>query len=96
MTSHRNLFTFQPWGTWAKAPCSWFQMMSFPKSPFPARRHFDVSGTVGGLSLTSPSGQLKPMKNLSENVEVDVGGAVRSQVALPSSSARLGLKVGWL
>ncbi|KAF6078991.1 hypothetical protein HJG60_015036 [Phyllostomus discolor] len=46
------------------------RMMSFPKSPFPARRHFDVSGTVGGLSLTSPSGQLIPMNNLSENVEI--------------------------
>nr|XP_023493143.1 polycystic kidney disease protein 1-like 2 [Equus caballus] len=46
------------------------RMMSFPKSPFPARGHFDVSGTVGGLSLTSPSGQLIAVKNLSENIEI--------------------------
>ncbi|XP_070118188.1 polycystin-1-like protein 2 isoform X2 [Equus caballus] len=56
------------------------RMMSFPKSPFPARGHFDVSGTVGGLSLTSPSGQLIAVKNLSENIEVEVGGAVRSHL----------------
>lgn len=55
-------------------------MMSFPKSPFLARGHFDVSGTVGGLSLTSPSGQLIAVKNLSENIEVEVGGAVRSHL----------------
>ncbi|KAK2085511.1 Polycystic kidney disease protein 1-like 2 [Saguinus oedipus] len=46
------------------------KMMSFPKSPFPARSHFDVSGTVGGLRVTSPSGQLIPVKNLSENIEI--------------------------
>ncbi|XP_016052978.1 PREDICTED: polycystic kidney disease protein 1-like 2 [Miniopterus natalensis] len=45
-------------------------MMSFPKSPFPAQSHFNVSGTVGGLTLTSPSGQLICMKNLSENIEI--------------------------
>ncbi|XP_053465162.1 polycystic kidney disease protein 1-like 2 [Nycticebus coucang] len=45
-------------------------MMSFPKSPFQAQSHFDVSGTVGGLRLTSPSGQLIPVKNLSENIEI--------------------------
>ncbi|KAK2505456.1 hypothetical protein MC885_012343, partial [Smutsia gigantea] len=50
------------------------QMMSFPKSPFPARSHTDVSGTVGGLSLTSPSGQLMFMKNLSENIEILLPG----------------------
>ena len=52
--------------------------MSFPKSPFPARGHFDVSGTVGGLSLTSPSGQLIPVKNLSEYIEVGFGCAQKS------------------
>nr|KAF6411309.1 hypothetical protein HJG63_015372 [Rousettus aegyptiacus] len=46
------------------------RMMSFSKSPFSAQSHFDVSGTVGGLSLTSPSGQLIPMKNLSEDIEI--------------------------
>ncbi|XP_008063168.1 polycystic kidney disease protein 1-like 2 [Carlito syrichta] len=46
------------------------RMTSFPRSPFPARSHFDVSGTVGGLCLTNPSGQLIPVKNLSENIEI--------------------------
>uniref|UniRef100_A0A8D1BLF4 Polycystin-1-like protein 2 n=1 Tax=Sus scrofa TaxID=9823 RepID=A0A8D1BLF4_PIG len=46
------------------------RMMSFPQSPFPARSPLDVSGTIGGLSLTSPSGQLIPVKNLSENIEI--------------------------
>ncbi|XP_047565947.1 polycystic kidney disease protein 1-like 2 [Lutra lutra] len=46
------------------------RVMSFPKSPFLAQSHFDVSGTVGGLCLTSPSGHLIPMKNLSENIEI--------------------------
>lgn len=53
-------------------------MMSFPKSPFPAGGHFNVSGTVGGLSLTSPSGQLIPVKNLSEYIEVGFGCAQKS------------------
>ncbi|XP_072588067.1 polycystin-1-like protein 2 [Vulpes vulpes] len=46
------------------------RVMSFPKSPFPARSHFDVSGTIGGFCLTSPSGHLIPMRNLSENIEI--------------------------
>ncbi|XP_054390399.1 polycystin-1-like protein 2 [Pongo abelii] len=54
------------------------KMMSFPKSPFPAQSHFDVSGTVGGLRVTSPGGQLIPMKNLSENIEVEVWGVVKT------------------
>lgn len=76
--SHKDAFTFQPLGALASTPCSWFQVMSFPKSPFLAQSRFDVSGTVGGLCLTSPSGHLIAMKNLSENIEVEVGGAVRS------------------
>ncbi|XP_004626039.1 polycystic kidney disease protein 1-like 2 [Octodon degus] len=46
------------------------RMMSFPKSPFPASNGFAVSGTVGGLSLNSPSGRLIPVKNLTEKVEI--------------------------
>uniref|UniRef100_A0A8C5LJS9 Polycystin-1-like protein 2 n=1 Tax=Jaculus jaculus TaxID=51337 RepID=A0A8C5LJS9_JACJA len=46
------------------------RMMSFPKSPFPAQSRFDVSGTVGGLRLTSLSGQPIPVKNLSQNIEI--------------------------
>jgi hypothetical protein len=48
-------------------------MMSLSKSPFPVQSRFDVSGTIGGLVLTSPSGQPIPVKNLSENIEVEVG-----------------------
>ncbi|XP_062032025.1 polycystin-1-like protein 2 [Lepus europaeus] len=46
------------------------RMMSFPKSPFPAGSHFDVSGTIGGLRLTHADGQLIPVRNLSENIEI--------------------------
>ncbi|KAM8774755.1 LOW QUALITY PROTEIN: polycystin-1-like protein 2 [Rhynchonycteris naso] len=64
-----HIGTFQPSEAWVNTPCSWFQMMSFPKSPFSAHSHYDVSGTVGGL-LTSPSGELISMKNLSKNTEI--------------------------
>ncbi|XP_048210684.1 polycystic kidney disease protein 1-like 2 [Perognathus longimembris pacificus] len=46
------------------------RMMSFPKSPFPARSPFDISGTVGGLLVTSLRGQPIPVKNLSEDIEI--------------------------
>ncbi|XP_069871843.1 polycystin-1-like protein 2 [Dipodomys merriami] len=46
------------------------RMTSFPKSPFPAGSRFDISGTVGGLLVTSPGGQPIPVKNLSENIEI--------------------------
>lgn len=88
--SHRDAVTFQPSGALASTLCSWFQMMSFPMSPFPAQSDFDISGTVGGLRLTSPSGHLIPVKNLSENIEVEVRGAFRSQVSLLSSFSQLG------
>ncbi|KAG8506263.1 Polycystic kidney disease protein 1-like 2 [Galemys pyrenaicus] len=48
------------------------RMMSFPKSPFPAQSPFDVSGTIGGLCLTSPSGRRIPVKNVLEDVENSV------------------------
>ncbi|KAM4833715.1 polycystin-1-like protein 2 [Thomomys bottae] len=44
--------------------------MSFPKSPFPAGSRFAVSGTVGGLLITTPRGQPIPVKNLLENIEI--------------------------
>ncbi|XP_021075889.1 polycystic kidney disease protein 1-like 2 [Mus pahari] len=46
------------------------RMMSFSQSPFPSRSHFHVSGTVGGLRLTSSSGHPIPVKNLSQNIEI--------------------------
>ncbi|EDL92644.1 rCG51274 [Rattus norvegicus] len=45
-------------------------MMSFSQNPFPSRSHFEVSGTVGGLRLTSSSGRPIPVKNLSQNIEI--------------------------
>nr|Q7TN88.1 RecName: Full=Polycystin-1-like protein 2; Short=Polycystin-1L2; AltName: Full=PC1-like 2 protein; AltName: Full=Polycystic kidney disease protein 1-like 2; Flags: Precursor [Mus musculus]AAO32797.1 polycystic kidney disease 1-like 2 [Mus musculus] len=46
------------------------RMMSFSQNPFPSRSQFDVSGTVGGLRLTSSSGHPIPVKNLSQNIEI--------------------------
>lgn len=94
--SHRGLVIFQPLGALANALCSWFQMMSFPKSPFPARGHFDVSGTVGGLSLTSPSGQRIPVKNLSEYIEVGLGYAQKSGGTSEFFFNLVGSKISWL
>ncbi|XP_057568736.1 polycystic kidney disease protein 1-like 2 [Hippopotamus amphibius kiboko] len=86
------------------------RMMSFPRNPFPVRSHFDVSGTVGGLSLTSPSGQLIPVQNLSENIEIllprlseghskpTVLNLTRPEVLrvnLTSRGAALGIQLHW-
>ncbi|XP_028608529.1 polycystic kidney disease protein 1-like 2 [Grammomys surdaster] len=46
------------------------RMMSFSQNPFPSRSQFDVSGTVGGLRLTSSRGHPIPVKNLSQNIEI--------------------------
>lgn len=78
---HRARASYQPAGlTVHTGACSpWlssvllalgFQMMSFSQNPFPSRSQFDVSGTVGGLRLTSSSGHPIPVKNLSQNIEV--------------------------
>lgn len=91
--SHRDLGTFPSLGALPDSLPSWFQMMSFPQSPFPARSPLDVSGTIGGLSLTSPSGQLIPVKNLSENIEVDLGCSQKSGAFLSSSPTWLEPKV---
>ncbi|KAF5918575.1 hypothetical protein HPG69_005010 [Diceros bicornis minor] len=86
------------------------RMMSFPKSPFPAQSHFDVSGTVCGLSLTSTSGQLIPVKNLSENIEIllprlseghseptvlNLTSPEAVWVNLTSAGAALGIQLHW-
>ncbi|KAF3817624.1 hypothetical protein GH733_012911 [Mirounga leonina] len=85
-------------------------VISFPKSPFPARSHFDVSGTVGGLCLSSPSGHLIPMKNLSENIEILLPQLLEGHseptvlnltspealwVNLTSDGAALGIQLHW-
>ncbi|XP_052023259.1 polycystic kidney disease protein 1-like 2 [Apodemus sylvaticus] len=46
------------------------RMMSFSQNPFPSQSQFDVSGTVGGLRLTSFSGHPILVKNLSQNIEI--------------------------
>ncbi|KAL1784629.1 polycystic kidney disease protein 1-like 2 [Sigmodon hispidus] len=46
------------------------RVMSFSQNPFPSRSRFEVSGTVGGLRLTSSSGHPIPVKNLSQNIEI--------------------------
>ncbi|XP_072487409.1 polycystin-1-like protein 2 [Notamacropus eugenii] len=46
------------------------RMVSFPENPFPASVNFDVQGTVGGLHLTSPGGQLIPVRDLKDNIEI--------------------------
>ncbi|OWK15924.1 hypothetical protein Celaphus_00003976 [Cervus elaphus hippelaphus] len=72
--------------------------------------HFDVSGTVGGLSLTSPSGQRIPVKNLSEYIEIllprlseghgeptvlNLSRPEALRVNLTSGSAALGIQLHW-
>ncbi|XP_003791467.2 polycystic kidney disease protein 1-like 2 [Otolemur garnettii] len=86
------------------------RMMSFPKSPFQAQSHFDVSGTVGGLCLTSPSGRLIPVMNLSENIEIllprpperhsdptvlNLTSPEALQVNVTSREAALGIQLHW-
>ncbi|KAM9607618.1 polycystin-1-like protein 2 [Trichechus inunguis] len=86
------------------------RMTSFPKSPFLAHSRFDVSGTVGGLHLTSPSGQLIPVKNLRENIEIllprlsegygeptvlNLTGPEALRVNLTSGEAALGIHLHW-
>ncbi|KAM6223807.1 polycystin-1-like protein 2 [Rhynchocyon petersi] len=86
------------------------RMVSFPRSPFPAGGRFDVSGTVGGLSLTSPSGQLMPVKDLQESIEIllprlsegniepavlNLTGLEALRVNLTSGEAVLGIHLHW-
>ncbi|KAL6045311.1 hypothetical protein STEG23_018459 [Scotinomys teguina] len=46
------------------------QMVSFSQNPFLSWSRFEVSGTVGGLRLTSSSDHPIPVKNLSQNIEI--------------------------
>ncbi|KAM7010857.1 polycystin-1-like protein 2 [Passerculus sandwichensis] len=47
------------------------QMVSFAMNPFfSSDSSFDISGTVGGLSLTGLDGLIIPVSNLKENIEV--------------------------
>ncbi|NXO69413.1 PK1L2 protein, partial [Phainopepla nitens] len=46
-------------------------MVSFAMNPFfSSDSSFDISGTVGGLSLTSLDGLIIPVSNLKENIEI--------------------------
>ncbi|KAM6177463.1 polycystin-1-like protein 2 [Erethizon dorsatum] len=86
------------------------RVMSFPKSPFPAGSGFAVSGTVGGLCVSSPSGRLVPVKNLSEEVEIllprppeghsaptmlNLTGAEVLQVNVTLRGSALGVQLHW-
>ncbi|XP_057257928.1 polycystic kidney disease protein 1-like 3 [Pezoporus wallicus] len=47
------------------------RMVSFAMNPFfSSDTSFDISGTVGGLSLTSLDGLMIPVSNLKENIEI--------------------------
>lgn len=47
-------------------------MVSFAMNPFfSSDSSFDISGTVGGLSLTGLDGLIIPVSNLKENIEVN-------------------------
>lgn len=69
-----------------------FQMMSFSRNPFPSRSRFDVSGTVGGLRLTSSSGHPISVKNVTQNIEVGSGVLPEVGWHLAFSSACFGTK----
>ncbi|KAM4723032.1 polycystin-1-like protein 2 [Rhinophrynus dorsalis] len=46
------------------------RMVSFSVNPFSSSDTFDISGSVGGLSLTSPNGSVIPVKDLTEYIEI--------------------------
>ncbi|CAH2324536.1 polycystic kidney disease 1-like 2 [Pelobates cultripes] len=46
------------------------RMVSFSVNPFPSSGTLDVSGSVGGLSLTSTNGTVIPVKNLDDYIEI--------------------------
>ncbi|XP_069724828.1 polycystin-1-like protein 3 [Phaenicophaeus curvirostris] len=47
------------------------RMVSFAMNPFfSSNTSFDISGTVGGLSLTGPDGSIIPVNNLKEKIEI--------------------------
>ncbi|OCT84402.1 hypothetical protein XELAEV_18022555mg [Xenopus laevis] len=46
------------------------RMVSFSVNPFSSSNTFDISGSVGGLSLTSPDGSVIPVKDLTEHIEI--------------------------
>ncbi|XP_061863851.1 polycystin-1-like protein 2 [Colius striatus] len=46
------------------------RMVSFTVNPFSSDTHFDISGTVAGLSLTGLDGLIIPISNLKENIEI--------------------------
>ncbi|XP_005409414.1 PREDICTED: polycystic kidney disease protein 1-like 2 isoform X2 [Chinchilla lanigera] len=86
------------------------RMMSFRTSPFPAGSGFAVSGTVGSLCLSSPSGRLIPVRNLSQKAEIllprppeghttpsvlNLTGAEVLQVNRTSRRSALGVQLHW-
>lgn len=47
-------------------------MLSLDKNPFSWNEKGNISGLMGGLSLTKQDGSGIPVENLSENIEVSV------------------------
>lgn len=45
-------------------------MVSFSVNPFSSRNTFEMTGSVGGLSLSSTNGSTIPLKDLTEYIEV--------------------------
>ncbi|XP_053556626.1 polycystic kidney disease protein 1-like 2 [Bombina bombina] len=46
------------------------RMVSFSVNPFSSSDTIDISGSVGGLSLTSTNGSVIPVKDLTEHIEI--------------------------
>ncbi|XP_069463204.1 polycystin-1-like protein 2 isoform X2 [Ambystoma mexicanum] len=55
------------------------RMMSFAVNPFSSSDGFDISGSVGGLSLTSTNGLVIPVNGLKEPVEIILPRPAASQ-----------------
>ncbi|NXA11711.1 PK1L2 protein, partial [Sapayoa aenigma] len=64
-------FTLPPTSSLSVAGLDDETMVSFAMNPFlPSDTSFDISGTVGGLSLTDLNGLIIPVSNLKENIEI--------------------------
>ncbi|XP_056382167.1 polycystic kidney disease protein 1-like 2 [Hyla sarda] len=69
------------------------RMVSFSVNPFSSKT-FDITGSVGGLSLTSMNGSVIPVKDLSEYIEImlprdSIAGGEKSTLFLANLSALL-------
>ncbi|KAG9475124.1 hypothetical protein GDO78_003535 [Eleutherodactylus coqui] len=70
------------------------RMVSFSVNPFSSSNMFDITGSVGGLSLTSMNGSVIPVKDLTEFIEIllprdSVADGQKSTLFLANLSALL-------